>query len=122
MKTSTFVFTELQTRAAPKARGFYASLFGWEYQDVPAPEPYALVRSEGEVIGGVAASDRAGDQWVSYIGVADVHAATTKARTLGATVEIECRRFGEMGTFSVLVDPTGARFALWQASPARADK
>jgi predicted enzyme related to lactoylglutathione lyase len=121
MKTSTFVFTELQTRATSEARTFYAGLFGWEYQDIPAPEPYALVRAAGEIIGGVAGRGSAA-QWVPYIGVVDVQASTSKARALGAKVETECRRFGQMGTFGILTDPSGARFGLWQAAPAPTER
>jgi len=114
MKSATFVYTELSTHAARKAREFYGELFGWQYQDVPGPHQYALVQSGGQVIGGIAGGQK-NNQWLPYVGVADIKAATAKAKELGATAEVECRNFGDMGTASVLVDPTGARFALWQA-------
>ena len=75
-----------------------------------------LAQNEWGVIAGVA---RGPDQSLAYVGVADVKAATDKAKKLGATIEVECRRFGDMGTLSVLVDPTGARFALWQEASER---
>ena len=55
MKPTEFVFTELHTEDAPKARSFYAELLGSEYQDVPgAPTEYALIRSGGQTFGGIA--------------------------------------------------------------------
>jgi len=115
MKTGTFVFSELRTPRPRDARGFYTKLFGWEYQDVPAPEPYALVRCGGDTIGGIAGGHPT-NEWLVYVGVADVKATTAMARKLGATVEVDCQKFGDMGTLTVLVDPAGARFAVWQAA------
>jgi len=115
MKPTKFVYTELHTDDAPKARAFYADLLGWEYQDVPrAPTDYALIRSGGEVFGGIAGRSSTPPLWLPYIGVADVKAMTTKAKVLGAKIEVECREFGGFGTLTVLADPTGARVGLWQ--------
>src|SRR5262249_12297181 len=51
---------------------------------------------------------------LAYIGVSDIVAATAKARALGARIEVEPRAVGELGRLSVLIDPAGARLALWQ--------
>ena len=75
MKSATFVYTELSTHAARKAREFYGELFGWQYQDVPGPHQYALVQSGGQVIGGIAGGQKI-NQWLPYVGVADIKTAT----------------------------------------------
>jgi predicted enzyme related to lactoylglutathione lyase len=92
MKASTFVFSELRTDDAAKARYFYAELVGWEYQDLPTPAPYALVKSHGQAIGGIAGAARGPSQWLTYIRVADVGAATAKAGSSGRRSRSTARR------------------------------
>ncbi len=53
-------------------------------------------------------------QWVPYVLVDDIAAPTEKAKSLGATVLADVTEIPGMGSFSMLVDPTGAAFALWQ--------
>ncbi len=57
-------------------------------------------------------------QWVPYVLVDDLAASTEKAKALGAKVLTEMMEVPEMGWFSMLVDPTGAAFALWQPKMA----
>ncbi len=52
--------------------------------------------------------------WMPYALVDDVKAATDKARSLGATILMEVTEVPDMGWFSVLLDPTGAKIGLWQ--------
>jgi len=55
--------------------------------------------------------------WLAYFGVEDVDASTAKARGLGATAVVEPMDIpGEAGgRFSVLLDPQGAAFGVFQA-------
>jgi len=53
-------------------------------------------------------------QWVPYVLVDDIAASTEKAKSLGATVLADVTEIPGMGNFSMLLDPTGAAFALWQ--------
>lgn len=53
-------------------------------------------------------------QWVPYVLVDDIAASTEKAKLLGAKVLADVTEIPGMGSFSTLVDPTGAAFALWQ--------
>jgi predicted enzyme related to lactoylglutathione lyase len=43
-----------------------------------------------------------------------VKAATKKAKSLGAKVLKEVSEVPGMGSFSVVTDPTGAMFGLWE--------
>lgn len=54
------------------------------------------------------------DNWLPCILVDDVAASTKKAAPLGATVAQDVTDIPDMGWFSVIVDPTGAAFGLWQ--------
>lgn len=117
MGPTKFVYTELRG-ASPKAQRFYSELFGWNFQDVSpnSKVPYSVIQSGGERVGGATSDGGGGAQWLAYVGVPDVAAATAKARALGATIEVESQAFGEWGKLSVLVDPGGARVALWEGS------
>jgi hypothetical protein len=83
-----------------------------------SPVPYTVIQSLGERVGGMATDGRDSPHWLAYVGVSDVAAATAKAKVLGATIEVEPRAFSDFGKLSVLVDPTGARLALWETSSA----
>jgi uncharacterized protein len=52
--------------------------------------------------------------WLAYVLVDDVAAATKKAEALGAVIAKGVTKIPDYGSFSVLIDPTGAALALWQ--------
>jgi predicted enzyme related to lactoylglutathione lyase len=52
--------------------------------------------------------------WVAYVNVDDIGAATAKAKSLGATILREVTEVPNAGSFSIIVDPTGAILGLWQ--------
>lgn len=52
--------------------------------------------------------------WLAYVQVDNIATATAKAKSLGATVMKDVTEIPGMGSFSVLIDPTGAAIALWQ--------
>jgi uncharacterized protein len=115
-----FVHVELQTGDLGRAKDFYARLFDWKLQDVPLPGgggSYTIIDVGDGTGGGMMASPAPGipPHWLAYVGVADVRAATRKARELGAKVVTDVTEVGEYGTMSVITDPTGATLAMWQA-------
>jgi uncharacterized protein len=52
--------------------------------------------------------------WLAYVNVDDITAATEKAKSLGATVLREVTAIPNAGSFSIIVDPTGAMLGLWE--------
>jgi uncharacterized protein len=52
--------------------------------------------------------------WLPYVGVADIHESTRKARSLGATILRDVTEVMDMGWLSILKDPTGALIGFWQ--------
>ena len=54
-------------------------------------------------------------QWVPYVLVSDIAAATEKAKSLGATLLVDIMEVPGMGRFSMFHDPTGATFAMWES-------
>ncbi len=110
-----FVHVELQTQDVKKAKKFYAGLFDWKLEDMPGMD-YTMV-DVGEGTGGGMMKNPvpgAPDSWLPYILVDDVAASTKKAQTLGATIAKDVTEIPDFGWFSVILDPTGAAFGLWQ--------
>jgi predicted enzyme related to lactoylglutathione lyase len=117
---NAFVHIELNTSDIAKAKAFYGKLFDWSLSDVPAgPGATYTMIGVGEGTGGGMQQHPmpgAPSAWLAYAGVADIKAATEKARSLGATVMREPMEVMGHGWMSVIVDPTGATLALWQAA------
>ena len=118
--SNAFVHVELNTTDLGKAKEFYATLFDWKLEDVPMPngQHYTLIKVGEGTGGGMMQHPVAGapSSWLAYVEVADIKAATEKARALGANVMQDVTEVMGMGWMSALVDPTGAAIALWQAA------
>jgi len=110
-----FVHIELQTQDVEKSKKFYASLFDWKLEEIPGMD-YTIINVGEGTGGGMMKKPVPGipDNWLPYILVADVAASTKKARALGATICKDLTEIPGFGWFSVISDPTGATFALWQ--------
>jgi hypothetical protein len=52
--------------------------------------------------------------WLAYVQVDNVAASTAKAKSLGANIMKDTTEIPGVGSFSVLIDPTGAALALFQ--------
>jgi hypothetical protein len=114
-----FTYAELHTQDPKAAKTFYRQLFDWKMEDHENPKgTYTEINlGEGFPAGLLqAGTTSGGSHWLPYIKVADVAAATSRAKTLGAGALQELVEIPE-GRFSVLIDPTGAPFGLFQ--PAR---
>jgi predicted enzyme related to lactoylglutathione lyase len=53
-------------------------------------------------------------RWLPYVRVGDIHAATQKARSLGARIVFGPHEVPNAGWLSVFIDPTGAALGMWQ--------
>ena len=117
MRPTKFVYMEFHSADVLLAQRVYSSIFGWKFQERPGYTfPYHAIQSGGENVGGMIADGQRAPYWLAYIGVPDIAAAASKARALGARIEMEPRAIGKEGKVCVLVDPAGARVALWQPS------
>jgi predicted enzyme related to lactoylglutathione lyase len=114
-----FVHVELNTTDPAKAKAFYSKLFNWELEDMPMPGgagEYTMVKVGEGTGGGIMKHPVPGapSAWLAYVQVDDIKASTEKARSLGANVMADVREIPGMGWMSVIIDPTGAAFALWK--------
>jgi predicted enzyme related to lactoylglutathione lyase len=113
-----FVHVELTTGDPDKAKSFYGALFDWKLEDVQMGPgfTYTMVRPGEGTGGGIMKTPAPGvpTAWLPYALVEDVTAATAKAKSLGATVFKDVTEVPNAGSFSVIIDPTGAAIGLWQ--------
>ena len=117
-----FVHVELATTDLAKAKEFYRQLFDWNIEDTPMEngETYTLVQvgeNEYGVGGGMMKAPMPGipSNWMAYVSVDDLSAATEKAKSLGATVIRDITPEPGVGSFSIISDPTGAVLGLWKS-------
>ncbi|MCC6502589.1 MAG: VOC family protein [Deltaproteobacteria bacterium] len=110
-----FVHVELQSSDTEKSKNFYESLFEWKLEDIPGMD-YTMINVGEGTGGGIMKKPATGapDSWLPYILVEDAAAATRKAKELGATICKDVTEIPGFGWFSVISDPTGALFGLWQ--------
>jgi predicted enzyme related to lactoylglutathione lyase len=111
----TLSWTELATSDADAAKGFYAAVFGWDYEDNPIGDGqvYSVALREGRRVAALFASDQP-PHWNCYVTVESADDATGRAAELGATVVAEPFDVMDVGRMSVIADPTGAALCLWE--------
>ena len=117
---NSFIHTELQTQDLDKSKKFYTAMFDWKLEEIPGMD-YTIINVGEGVGGGMMKKPMPNipDNWLPYILVDDVAASTKKAQSLGATIAKDVTEVPGMGWFSVIIDPTGAAFGLWQAKTGK---
>jgi predicted enzyme related to lactoylglutathione lyase len=113
----TFSWVELTTSDAEGAKAFYASLFGWAYDDMPVGEggTYSMAKIGDRYVGALFQTDRQPPAWASYVTVGSADETAQRAKELGGTVVQGPFDVFDAGRMAVIADPQGAVFAVWQA-------
>jgi len=113
-----FVHVELATTDLDKSKSFYQSLFSSQLQDMDmgGGMSYTMINVGEGTGGGMMKHPVPGapSAWLAYALVDDVRAATAKAKSLGATVMRDVTEVPNAGSFSIIIDTTGAALGLWQ--------
>ena len=111
------VHLELHTGDLRGASELYDALCGWRAEPVQTAHGSYFALAMGRRIGGgIVECQTPRPVWLPYVEVADVAAATERARGLGATVLLDARE-GPAGWRSVVATATGGEIAFWQAKP-----
>jgi predicted enzyme related to lactoylglutathione lyase len=112
------VHLEIPAGDTAKAREFWGSLFGWEFQDYSdSPTEYHMARiddSSGSAIYG-ADGDARGTR--VYFDVDDINAGRERVNELGGEAG-EAMPVPTMGWFALCKDTEGNDFGLWQTDPS----
>ncbi len=116
-------WVDLQTTDQSAAKQFYASLFGWSYNENPMPQGgvYSMATVNGETVAAIApmppgAPEGRPPMWNTYIAVDDVDAAVDKVGPAGGQVLMGPVDIGEAGRMAFVADPTGPAVGRWQAN------
>jgi predicted enzyme related to lactoylglutathione lyase len=108
------VHLELHTGDLRGARGFYGALCGWRPERIHVDcGSYLALELGGDLGGGIVECSTARPLWLPYVEVAEIAAATERARVSGASVLLEPRE-GPAGWRSVVAAPAAGEIALWQ--------
>jgi len=119
---NAFVHVELNTTDVEKSKAFYGKLFEWKLEDMQMGDglAYTMIGVGKGTGGGIMKHPTPGapSTWLAYVEVADIKAATAKAKSLGANVLKDVTEVMGRGWLSILIDPTGAALGLWQSKMA----
>jgi len=113
-------WNEVLTSDDAAAQKFYSGMFGWtaDSKDMGPMGMYHCQMLGDKQVGGIMNNPMNGAPscWLSYFLVTDLAASTNKAKELGANAMMENTPIPGIGSFSMLADPCGAVFALFQGA------
>ena len=117
-----FSYSDLQTTDLEAAKRFYMTLFDWDVDEFPMGEGqvYAMFKKDGKTTAAAALQQEqqraAGvpPMWNTYFTVYDVDTRTKEAERAGGTIHAGPFDVFDSGRMSVIMDPNGAAFCLWQ--------
>ncbi|HEX5279655.1 MAG TPA: VOC family protein [Micropepsaceae bacterium] len=117
-----FVHIELTSADLEESKRFYGSLFDWKLEPAPASHgmDYTIIKVGEGTGGGMIQHQMLGmpSVWVPYVQVDDIRDRTAKATSLGARIIRDVEEIpGNGGSFSIVQDPTGAVFGLYEPRP-----
>ncbi len=113
---------ELASTDPDRSFAFYHALFGWNRTDMDmgAMGTYSFLLNDNGCVGAFCnmqeqqKSQGVPSYWGVYLAVDDCDASTARVEELGGTVIMPPMDVSEHGRMSVVSDPAGAVFCLWQ--------
>jgi uncharacterized protein len=112
------VHVEFPASDTGKAREFWGSLFGWQFQAYEgAPSEYLMTQLSDQAGGAIYKPDGPTQGLRVYFDVDDIKAGTSRVRELGGEAG-EPMPVPSMGWFSYCKDVAGNEFGLWQNDPS----
>lgn len=115
----TFVWHDLMSTNPEVAEPFHTQLFGFE-ADAMEMMDYHVLKAGGAGFGGIMKWDREGipSHWIGHILVGSVDETGARATELGGQVVDGPRDLPNIGRFSVIMDPQGAAFVIFEKAHA----
>ena len=104
----TFCWADLSTRDLGGSQSFFAGLLGWDFQG-----PIATLR--GVPVAAINEQHMHESHWNSYVAVESAAATAERAAELGATIVEPAFEVAPFGALSLMKDPQGAVFCVWEA-------
>jgi predicted enzyme related to lactoylglutathione lyase len=118
---ATLVHFDIPSDDPERAKKFYADLFGWTFELVPAFQ-YNLFTTKNPdgspgVRGGLGKRMAPDQRMQNYFGVPSLDAAMAQVKNLGGKVVSPKRAVPGMGYLANCMDTEGNSFGLWQEDP-----
>jgi predicted enzyme related to lactoylglutathione lyase len=111
---SKIVHFEIPADDTGRAREFWGSLFGLEFQTYEGPVEYHMFQNDDQTGGGIYPRQMGEKGLISYFNTDDIDATSRRIKELGGTVEEKAPVPG-MGWFARAEDTEGNSFSLWQS-------
>jgi predicted enzyme related to lactoylglutathione lyase len=112
------VHLEIPAGDTAKAREFWGSLFGWDWQAFEGPTEYYMTRFSDSTGGAIMPAEGSRGPRV-YFDVDDINAGVSRVKELGGEAS-DAMPVPGMGWFSTCQDTEGNDFGLWQNDPSAA--
>jgi len=117
-EAGALTWNECMSRDYAGAKDFYASVFGYEYDEMGDGENfnYSLIKVSGGGVGGLGqlgaeTPEEVPAHWMTYFGTVDTDSTVERAESLGAKVQMAARD-SEYGRLAVLAGPQGEVFSV----------
>jgi predicted enzyme related to lactoylglutathione lyase len=111
------VHLEIPADDTGKAREFWGSLFGWQFEAFPGPNEYHMTRVSDQSGAAIMSAEPGTRGTRPYFDVDDINAGAARVRDLGGQAD-EPMPVPNMGWFVTCTDPHGNEFGLWQSDPS----
>jgi hypothetical protein len=118
-----FSWAELVTNDVDGAKSFYATVLGWEMEEMPmASGPYTVLKAGDEQVGGIMAMPGAvppgtPPHWGQYVTVDDVDSVAEKVKAYGGRLLVPPTDIPGTGRFCTFQDPQGAVLSVMAYTP-----
>ena len=116
-----YLWHELLTTDPDAGAGFYAKVLGWSRFPYEGDPGYAMLGNAQGPVGGARVmgkdplADKAGPNWLTYVGVPDLTAALAAVEARGGRVIHAVTAVpGNGGRYAVIADPQGAFIGLYE--------
>jgi predicted enzyme related to lactoylglutathione lyase len=111
------VHVEIPAGDTARAKTFWGSLFGWQWQAFDGPQEYNMARIDDQSGAAVFPADGAERGPRVYFAVDDINDGAARVNELGGQAD-EAMPVPGMGWFATAKDPEGNKFGLWQNDPS----
>jgi predicted enzyme related to lactoylglutathione lyase len=114
MSNHPIVHIELSANDREAAAAFYAKIFGWKIEQMPAMN-YATFEASGGPGGGFnpVGKDNPAGSVIVYIATDDIPATLKQVEASGGKTLVPKTEIPGMGWFGVFADPTGNKVGLY---------
>jgi predicted enzyme related to lactoylglutathione lyase len=111
---SKIVHFEVPAQDTGRAKEFWGSLFGVQFQTYEGPVEYHMFQNDDQTGGGIYPQQQGEKGLITYFNVDDIDAARQKVQELGGSAE-DKEPVPGMGWYARARDTEGNDFSLWQS-------